>query len=188
MTALNQAYRRVATRADAEAEDKSQAAPRAIIHAFFPGADTTLCGKHTAMETQSMGILRVVSCTECRSELVKVSKRNSRDGDLRIEEKVERNETPSAELLREFKEANVRQTNIERDAAALNKLRACCGYVENGSQEPLVISQDDATRGWCIRIGIDSQRSKGGSKSRSYHADGFHEVIDVAYAVEKQEK
>ena len=173
MTSLNQAYRRVATRAEAEAEDKSQAAPRATIHAFFPGAGNTLCGKHNAMETQSMGILRVVSCPECREELVKISKRNSRDGRAAAVEAGRKQATDR--MVDEIK-----QTNVERDAATLNKLRACCGYVENGTDTVLQIYQDDATGGWIIKTG-----SRGAGNS--FHADSFHEVIDTAYSVLKQE-
>jgi hypothetical protein len=189
MTALNQAYRRVATRDEAAAEDTSQAAPRATIHAFFPGADKTLCGRWTNDQVQSMGVLRVVSCTECREALVAVGKRNSRDGRAAAVERQVIRERQESDAVNATADT-IKQTNIERDAAALNKLRACCGYVENGSQEPLTISQDDATKGWSIRIGTERIASTVPlkmHKPRSYHADGFHEVIDTAYRAEKQE-
>lgn len=42
---------------------------------------------------------------------------------------------------------------------AFNRLRAACGYVQNGSDEKVVISQDDATREWVISIGRSNVRT-----------------------------
>lgn len=37
--------------------------------------------------------------------------------------------------------------------AQLRELRELCGYVEDGSSTSVTISQDDATREWCVRVG-----------------------------------
>ena len=182
MPSLNQSYHRVATIAEAKAEDSSQAAARATIHALWieGSPDMTMCGKVESLDTKRMGVLRVVSCGECQAAIKKVRQRNSRDGHARM---VERRRQDAEQAEREQFAADEREQALrmknERDAAYLQKLRECCGFVENGSQEMLTIAQDDATRGWRITIGA--------SHTRSYHADGFYEVIDMAHAVEKQE-
>lgn len=185
MTMVDRLCWRVAATSEAKAEDMSQVAPRATVHLMLKeGTDTTLCGKLDALDTTRVNVLRVVSCPDCNKELKKIRQRNSRDGHARM---VERRRQEADQEEREAYGRQQRDEELRRDGEYLQKLRECCGYVENGSQEPLVISQDECTKGWSIRIGIDYQGSKSGTKSRSYHAAGFHEVIDMAYTAEKQE-
>jgi len=40
-----------------------------------------------------------------------------------------------------------------RKAAAFDKLKRLCGYVENGSDTTVKVFQDDATREWFVRVG-----------------------------------
>lgn len=229
MTKFDQSYHRVATLAEAAAEDTSQAAKRATIHAMMKGDDNaeTLCGRYTREQVKRMGVIRIVDCPECREKLIEANRKQTttsfakwtdigsplsqRIADMTPEQKqamlmqIDQMQASgewdrmvqaiSAEVANRKQTTDrmadtIKQSNIERDAATMNKLRACCGYVENGSQEPLTISQDECTKGWSIRIGTERIASTVPlkmHKPRSYHAAGFHEVIDMAYAVEKQE-
>lgn len=38
-------------------------------------------------------------------------------------------------------------------AAAMDKLRRACGYIENGTSDAVTICQDDATKDWLIKAG-----------------------------------
>ena len=175
MSTFDQSYHRVASLAEAAAEDTSQAAKRATIHAMMKGSTTTMCGRLADENVQRMGVIRIVDCPDCREKLIEMNRKQKRDETAQTTDRMA---------------DEIKQTNIERDAATLNKLRACCGYVENGSQEKLTISQDECTKGWSIRIGTERIATTVPltmHQPRSYHADGFHEVIDMAYAVEKQE-
>lgn len=60
----------------------------------------------------------------------------------------------------------------------LKFLRNLCGFVGNGSDAALVISQDDATRSWIIRVN--------GTKGW-WHGDTFNGAIDAAMADPKNE-
>lgn len=42
---------------------------------------------------------------------------------------------------------------------AFDRLQRACGYVQNGSDEQVVIFQDDATREWVISIGRSNVRT-----------------------------
>ena len=64
---------------------------------------------------------------------------------------------------------------IWNDAELLASLRRLCGYVENGSSEPIGISQDDATNEWVLRIGPAMT-----TRARHFHARSFHQVIRIA--------
>lgn len=225
MSKFDQSYHRVATLGEAAAEDTSQAAKRATIHALMKGEALTLCGRFTYEHVKTMGVLRIVDCPECREKLIEANRKakgasftkipeigspvSQRIADLTPEQKhamlmqiEEMQESGEWDRMvqqihaeasnRRFPQVDLSNhtargisSNIERDAATLNKLRACCGYIENGSGEYLTIGQDDATRGWGIRIGDSLARKEG--RDRSYHADGFYEVIDTAYRAEKQE-
>jgi len=185
---LNDRYHRVATIAEADAENSSQAAPHAIVHALWieGSPDTTMCGKVESLDTKRMPKNRIVSCPHCLAAIKKVRQRNSRDGRIAaVERHILAIEENKREQIAAEEIAEAKQRGIERDAEYLRKLRECCGYIQNGTEEALTISQDDATRGWSIRIGDSLARSRG--TDRSYHADGFYEVIDMAHAVEKQE-
>jgi hypothetical protein len=64
---------------------------------------------------------------------------------------------------------------IWNDAELLASLRRLCGYVENGSSEPIGISQDDATNEWVLRVGPAMS-----PRARHFHARSFHQVIRLA--------
>jgi hypothetical protein len=77
-------------------------------------------------------------------------------------------------LKRKDTEAHSRLTRIKRNAYRLAQLRRLCGYVEDGSNTVVTISQDDATRTWCVRTGhaLGTQRD--------YYGDTFEAAIDAA--------
>jgi hypothetical protein len=54
-------------------------------------------------------------------------------------------------------------------AVLLDGIRVLCGYVENGTDSVVKIFQDDATKGWCVRVG-----------KRDYHGASFESVIAEA--------
>lgn len=172
---------RVADSSEAAAEDSDQASPRATVHVILKeGADATLCGKVSRLDTTRMSVMRVVSCAECNAELKKIRQRNSRDGNAAAAERRQRDA--------EIEEAKRRQ--IERDAESFRKLRECCGFVENGSEQTVRLFQDDATRSWIVKCGdrqLVSSVPTQYSSARSYHGASLNEAIDMAFVVEKQE-
>lgn len=58
---------------------------------------------------------------------------------------------------------------LKEDKERLDFLRTACGYVEDGSNERVVIMQDDATKEWLVRVG---------SKWPS-HGASLRQAIDV---------
>lgn len=66
-------------------------------------------------------------------------------------------------------------TACKKDAELLNSLRMMCGHVENGSDMPVSISQDDATRDWCLTRGTFMTQ-----RSRTWAAPSFTGVIALA--------
>jgi hypothetical protein len=60
-----------------------------------------------------------------------------------------------------------------------DKLRECCGYVENGTPQIVSIEQDDATRWWCVSVEFSKER-------RNYSAFSLKEAIEKAYEAEHQ--
>lgn len=58
--------------------------------------------------------------------------------------------------------------DIIADARRYRTIREACGYVENGSSSSFSISQDDATKDWCARVGV-----------RPFYGKSFGEVIDA---------
>lgn len=80
-------------------------------------------------------------------------------------------------------ETTIAARKIVGDADLLRQMRECCGFVENGTSEPVTICQDDATKEWGITVGAQSDFSK----RRRYHSTSFHQVIRVAYAAERQD-
>lgn len=224
MTKFDQSYHRVATLGEAAAEDTSQAAKRATIHAMMKGDDNaeTLCGRYTHEQVKRMGVIRIVDCPECREKLIEANRKQTTTSFAKWTDIGSPLSQRIAEMTPEQKQAmlmqidqmqasgewdrmvqaisaevanrkqttdrmadTIKQTNIERDAASFNKLRACCGYVENGTSESLTISQDDATREWSVYVGIENAMFN--TKRRSYHGRDIHEAIDTAYRAEKQE-
>ncbi|QIG76532.1 hypothetical protein EVC27_007 [Rhizobium phage RHph_I1_6] len=53
------------------------------------------------------------------------------------------------------------------------KLRILCGYVENGSDTAVKVYQDDATKEWIVRVGIND--------TRTYHSHSFENVFALAF-------
>ena len=62
------------------------------------------------------------------------------------------------------------------EISPLAKLRALMGYVEDGSQTPVTIGQDDATISFYLRIGRPSD-----PWTKVYHMGSLKGVIDQAY-------
>jgi hypothetical protein len=62
------------------------------------------------------------------------------------------------------------------EISPLAKLRALMGYVEDGSQTPVTIGQDDATMTFYLRIGRPSD-----PWTKVYHMGSLKGVIDQAY-------
>lgn len=61
----------------------------------------------------------------------------------------------------------------------IEKLSACCGYVENGTSETVRVGQDDATKTWNIDVG-DFMRG------RSYSGRSLEEALTAAYEGERE--
>lgn len=59
------------------------------------------------------------------------------------------------------------------------KLRECCGYVENGTPQTVCIGQDDATQSWSLTIGKHPAK-------KSYIGRSLEEVVEEAYLIERQ--
>ncbi|AEY69536.1 hypothetical protein AH2_00026 [Burkholderia phage vB_BceS_AH2] len=57
----------------------------------------------------------------------------------------------------------------------LDKLREMCGHVEDGSDMPVTVGQDDATKDWFLRIGPAIS-----PHSKRFYAGTFEGVIDKA--------
>ena len=165
-------YYRVAAVAEYAKEDIDQAAPRAVVHVLMHGADKTLCGAHDAgLNLTRMKPRRIVTCTKCQDAL-----RSARQ-----ERHDESNVLSKATKLRNIAKAanTARRQQLIRDGEAMQKLRECCGFIQNGSDQTVRIFQDDATHSWIVKCGD--------SNPRSYHGSSLNEAIDTAYRVEKQE-
>lgn len=50
-------------------------------------------------------------------------------------------------------ERTLEEARLKRDAESWRRLRRFCGYIENGSDTVVHLSQDDATRDWVFSIG-----------------------------------
>lgn len=59
--------------------------------------------------------------------------------------------------------------NLNPDTQRIEKLRAACGYVENGTSGQVQLSQDDATKNWS---------AVGSNAKCSVWAPSFREAID----------
>lgn len=175
-------YNRVAATAEYAKEGMSQVAPHAIVHVLMHGADVTLCGAHGAHLTTRMRPGRIVSCPKCQDGLR--SERQARQDEPKVRSK----EREKGEITKAANAAKREQ--LIRDGEAMQKLRECCGYVQNGSEQSVRIAQDDATREWSVTVGSERMISTMPvrySKARSYHGFSLNEAIDTAYRVEKQE-
>lgn len=186
---LNDRYHRVATIAEAGAENSSQAAPHAIVHALWieGSPDTTMCGRIESLDTKRMPKNRIVSCQHCLAAIKKVRQRNSRDGQAAA---AERRSQEAEQAERDAEIAEAKQRQVERDAEAMRQLREICGFVENASEQTVRIFQDDATRAWIVKCGDERMISTMPVKystTRTYHGSSLNEAIDTAYRVEKQE-
>lgn len=175
-------YNRVASVAEYAEEGVSQAAPQAVVHVLMHNADKTLCGAHAARDTTRMKPRRTVTCPKCQDGL-----RSARQ-----EQRDEPKPRSMAQRKVDIKTAanKARRQQLIRDGEAMQKLRECCGFVENGSEQTVKIFQDDATRSWIVQCGdvrMISTVPVTHSKVRSYHGSSLNEAIDTAYRVEKQE-
>lgn len=56
----------------------------------------------------------------------------------------------------ELNRLQAEQRELEENASRLEALIALCGYVEDGSDVAVTLSQDDATREWVVRVGSNS--------------------------------
>lgn len=72
------------------------------------------------------------------------------------------------------------QEALWRDGLRWRRFRKLCGYVENSTEKPVKLYQDDATKGWTIVVGYDSISSK----PRIYRGDTLDETLDTAYKAE----
>lgn len=66
-------------------------------------------------------------------------------------------------------------------ARTMAKLRDLCGYVENGTSGWVTLSQDDATKDWCVTVGC------GGFQSNMYDDTTLAGAVDKAFDAECQE-
>lgn len=177
-------YNRVAEVGEYAREDSDQAAPRAVVHVLMHNAETTLCGSHKFSNTIRMKPRRIVTCPKCQDEL-----RSARQSGVLP---YLANPRTMAQRKVDIKTAanKARRQQLIRDGEAMQKLRECCGFVENGSEQAVRIAQDDATREWSVTVGTErmiSTMPTTYSKTRSYHGKTLNEAIDTAYRVEKQE-
>jgi len=81
-TALSDSHRVVAVRDALAAENSSQAAPRALVHALWTlddhwPRDRTMCGEVESLDTVEVSKMRVVSCGACRAALKRERQRRS---------------------------------------------------------------------------------------------------------------
>lgn len=73
----------------------------------------------------------------------------------------------------------------ETKLTPINMLRVACGYLQNGSQETVTISQDDATCTFHITVG-DAPRPGAADRRRGYWGRSLVEAIEAAYKGEKE--
>lgn len=64
----------------------------------------------------------------------------------------------------------------------LDGLREIMGYVENGTQEPVQLHQDDATKDYSVSVGYGAPY---GSMKREYTASSFLEALEIAITEER---
>jgi len=83
-------------------------------------------------------------------------------------------------LLQEIESLRAKLAEAEKDAERLNGLRELCGYIQDGSDTSIHISQDDATRSWRLSLGPPK------SGQRWWYANSFEGVIDAAIAKQKE--
>lgn len=175
-------YIRVAAVAEYAEEGTSQAAPQAVVHVLMHNADKTLCGAHAARDTTRMPPRRIVTCPKCQDALRSARQAHHDEPSVLSKATKARNIAKAANTAR--------RQQLIRDGEAMQKLRECCGFVENGSEQTVKIFQDDATRSWIVQCGdvhMISTMPTTYSKVRSYHGSSLNEAIDTAYRVEKQE-
>lgn len=79
---------------------------------------------------------------------------------------------PNADLSR----ADIND-QVRRDADAMRKLRQLMGYVENSSETTVKLFQDDATKTYVVKVGVESKFSKA---PRSYYGTSLNAAIQAA--------
>lgn len=78
----------------------------------------------------------------------------------------------------EAPQAQPSDNEIRQRALAFYFLSELCGYVQGDTDMPVHISQDDATRDWCIRVGYDDAHHK---PSRLYTGKTLRDAIAEAH-------
>lgn len=55
------------------------------------------------------------------------------------------------------------------------RLRILCGYIENGTDTAVKVLQDDATKDWIVRVGINDTNSYRGSSMMEAFEKAFQD-------------
>lgn len=130
---LNDEYHRVAESGAAAAENDTQAGQAPIVHALWKdeAVNTTMCGKHDALDITYLNKNRVVSCPGCRAALKKVRQSRSAEGTARAE-------------LRHADPASLRNVGVKLSggvhAALSRKGKTLCGYHDTMCSTPMEIN------------------------------------------------
>lgn len=56
-----------------------------------------------------------------------------------------------------------------------DRLRILCGYIENGTDTAVKVLQDDATKDWIVRVGINDTNSYRGSSMMEAFEKAFQD-------------
>lgn len=64
---------------------------------------------------------------------------------------------------------------MKTDTELLDALRNLCGFVENGTSDVVIISQDDATKDWCVTVG----RMTAYTRSKTYYGKTLREALST---------
>lgn len=76
--------------------------------------------------------------------------------------------------LEPFVRAHQKLRELAKAAERITGLRRLCGYVENGSDTPVSIFQDDATREWFVRVGAPR------AGKMPFHGSSMTAALDAA--------
>lgn len=68
---------------------------------------------------------------------------------------------------------------ILAQAAAFCALRSLMGHVQDGSDTPICLYQDDATRSYFVRVG-----PSGSPRARHYHGESLQQAVEAAVKAE----
>ena len=67
----------------------------------------------------------------------------------------------------------------DKDAQAFRDLRILLGWVENGTNQTVEISQDDATKSWCVTV-------KSGKYTSTHNGESLQDVLTDASETETE--